>query len=110
MLNRINPALLGAGRVLPLRNAQFSLQGQQALALRGQIWFTPEAVIWDAFCVVHETLLAWRTFQRLVSIFALRVAIVFALIFLLAAYNQLPQYAAAETTHEAREEKAVNKD
>ena len=98
MLNRINPALYGAGRVLPLRSEQFSLQSPAALDLRGQIWFTPETIIWDGLYVVASLLLIWRLFCRLVDRFALRVLIIASLIFTIASFSDSPNLAVADVS------------
>ena len=111
MLNRINPALYGAGRVLPLRNEQFPLSAAGALALRlpafalpaskwqagGQIWFTPEAIIWDAISVLNNLLWLWCFFRSVVSRFALRALIIACFIFLIASFSDSDNLVAANT-------------
>jgi len=98
-----------SGRVLPLRSGHFSLQSPSALALRlpaialpaggrqasAQIWFTPEAVVWDAFCVVYNVLLVWRLFCRIVDRFALRALVIAGLIFVVASLSDSPNSAVA---------------
>lgn len=107
MLNRINPALIGAGRVLPLRSGQFSLQSPAALVLPGQIWFTPETIIWDGLCVVKSIFWFWLFFRRLVSRFALRVLIIACLIFLIVGFANFDNQVAANVPGNSAENQAI---
>jgi murein DD-endopeptidase MepM/ murein hydrolase activator NlpD len=85
----------GGWRALPLRNEQL-LSNQEpptyTLALAAptgaSVWFTPEVVIWDALGVLEDLLWLWQRFRQLVSIFALRVLLIAALIFVVSGLNQ----------------------
>jgi hypothetical protein len=83
-------------RALPPRSGQLSIQTSSALALRTQIWFTPEAIILDAFHIIADLLWCWQIFCRLVRVFALRVLIIFGLIFLIVNLTNSPNSATAD--------------
>lgn len=108
MLKRTNLAPYGAWRVLPLRNGQISLQNPSALALRTQIWFTPEAIILDALQIINDLLWLWRIFCRLVKVFAIRVLIIFGLLFLIVNLTKSPNLAAANLATPPEEAKKVS--
>lgn len=96
MIKKGNLAPYGTWRALPLRNGQISLQNSSALALRTQIWFTPEAIILDALQIINDLLWLWRIFCQLVKVFAIRVLIIFGLLFLIVSLTKSPNLATAD--------------
>lgn len=74
-----------SARALPLRNVQLSANTSSSLVFPNYIWFTPEAVILDAISVVVDILWLWKTFQRLLPVFVLRLAAFMFLAFVLIA-------------------------
>jgi murein DD-endopeptidase MepM/ murein hydrolase activator NlpD len=82
-------------RALPPRNERISINGPQALSLRGQVWFTPEVVIWDAIYVLTDLFLLWRLFRNTVKLFAARAAIIAIIIFAVFGLSRMPQKVAA---------------
>ena len=95
MFRKTNPVPYGTWRVLSLRSGQISIQNPSALVLPTQIWFTPEAIIFDALQIINDLLWLWRIFCRIVKVFALRVLIIFGLLFLVVNLTKSPNLAAA---------------
>ena len=74
-----------SARALPLRNVQPSVNTSGSLVLPNHIWFTPEQIILDALNVLVDVLWLWKTFQKLLPLFVLRLAALVFLAFVLIA-------------------------
>ncbi len=94
MFKKRTTVLLWTGRELPLRNEQLSID-LNTLAIRGQIWFTPEVVISDALNFLSDLLWIWKVFRTAVPVFSLRVAAIVCLIVLITGLKDQPDLASA---------------
>lgn len=82
-------------QVGPPPSPQFQINTGSALVSPGQIWFRPETIILDAIYMVDDILWLWRSLTKLVSLFALRAALIAGVIFLISSVSQTSNLAAA---------------
>lgn len=96
-------AELDSGRTLPLRSGKLSAGYPNTLALRNHIWFTPEAVIFDALNFLAGLILLWKIIKRATPSFTLRLAALVALFVVAVGYQQQPNMVVAESYKHAVE-------
>ena len=84
-------------RSLPLRSEKLSAGPSSALALRNQIWFTPEVIVLDALYSLARLASLWKIIWKGAPAFAFRIASLVVLFFVAIGFQQYPGVAVADS-------------
>ena len=84
-------------RSLPLRSGKLLAGSSSALALRNQIWFTPEVIVLDAFYSLARIATLWKIVLKGAPAFTFRIASLVILFFVAIGFQQYPGVAVADS-------------